>query len=122
MEEILFEMGKRIRQKRRDQSMTQEALADKLDTSSQYIGRIERGLVCPSLKFIYKLAAAMNCSVYALLPSAYPTERSFLSEEIMYRLNQCSLWKKQFLIKFVDWFLHQSDPNQAPVCNPKKNM
>lgn len=114
MKEICIEMGKKIRQKRNELRLTQEALADKLGTSSQYIGRIERGVVCPSLDFIYRLSSAMECSIYTLLSSAYPSERSFLSEEIKYQLDHCSGWKKQFLINFTDWLLQQPDPKPNP--------
>lgn len=120
MNKVYSEIGKKIRQNRKERKMTQETLADQLGTSSQYIGRIERGLVCPSLKFIYRLASAMECSVYALLPSAYSVERSFLSEELIYRLNHCSTWKKQFIIEFIDWMLQQPDPMPTLSSNSKK--
>ena len=113
MYEIYTAIGKNIRQKRKETHLTQEMLANKVDTSSQYISRIERGKVCPSLEFLYKMSAALSCSIYALLPSAYPMQRSFFSEEIVYQINNCSIWKRQFLLNYIAWFLQQPDPTQS---------
>ena len=113
MEKFYTAIGKNIRQKRKENKLTQEKLAIRLNTSSQYISRIERGKVCPSLEFLYKAADSLNCSIYALLPSAYPKQRSFFSEEIEYQLNHCSHWKKQHLVNYIAWFLQQPDPIQT---------
>lgn len=110
MESIYVAIGKNIRQKRKENKLTQEKLANKMDTSSQYISRIERGKVCPSLEFLYKAAASLECPIYALLPSTYPAQRSFFSEEVEYQLNHCSDWKKQHLVNYIAWLLQQSDP------------
>lgn len=110
MQSIYEAIGKNIRQKRKEKNLTQEKLANQMDTSAQYISRIERGKVGPSLEFLYKISAALNCSIYTLLPSTYPAQRSFFSEEIEYQLNHCSAWKKQFLVNYIAWFLQQADP------------
>lgn len=110
MQSVYEAIGKNIRQKRKEKNLTQEKLANQMDTSAQYISRIERGKVGPSLEFLYKISSVLNCPIYALLPSAYPVQRSFFSEEIEYQLNNCSAWKKHFLVNYIAWFLQQADP------------
>lgn len=115
--ELYIEIGKNIRRRRREQMLTQEALSNSVESSSQYISRIERGQVGPSLEFLYKLAVALDCSVYSLLPASYPENDKFLSEEVTFRTGNCSKWKKQFLADYISWFLEQPDPGE----NIKRN-
>lgn len=110
MQDIYAAIGLNVKKMRKAKKFTQEKLADSVNSSAQYISRIERGQVCSSLDFLYKLASALGCPIYALLPSSYPTQRRFFSEEIEYQLNHCSAWKKQFLANYISWFLQQPDP------------
>lgn len=61
MQYVYTAIGKKIRQKRKELKWTQEILADKVNTTPQYISRIERGKVCVSLDFLYKFAEAFDC-------------------------------------------------------------
>lgn len=110
--ELYIEIGKNIRRRRKEQMLTQEALANSVESSSQYISRIERGQVGPSLEFLYKLAAALCCSVYSLIPASYPVQTQYFPEEVTYRISSCSEWKKQFLADYISWFLQQPDPSE----------
>ena len=53
MQDIYMSIGQSIRRRRKEKHLTQESLAANVETSAQYISRIERGLVCPSLEFLY---------------------------------------------------------------------
>lgn len=109
MREIYKVIGERVKQKRKARGWTQEQLADAADITTQYISRIERGVVQPSLELIYHLAGVLGCSIYELIPAAGMRQREFLSEEISFRLNHCSAAQKQFISNFVAWFLSQED-------------
>lgn len=39
--ELYIEIGKNVRRRRKEQMLTQEALAESVESSSQYISRIE---------------------------------------------------------------------------------
>ena len=69
MQDIYISIGQNIRRRRKEKHLTQESLAANVETSAQYISRIERGQVCPSLEFLYRLSAALECPIYSLLPS-----------------------------------------------------
>ena len=73
MQDIYMSIGQSIRRRRKEKHLTQETLATNVETSAQYISRIERGLVCPSLEFLYRLSAALECPIYSLLPSTAPS-------------------------------------------------
>lgn len=99
MQDIYISIGQNIRRRRKEKHLTQESLAANVETSAQYISRIERGQVCPSLEFLYRLSAALECPIYSLLPSTAPSaSTSFFSQELASQLNSCTPQQQQFLI------------------------
>lgn len=108
MEEVYNKIGTLIRSKRKGRCWTQEHLADLVGISTQYISRIERGIVHPSLELLYEFAKVFDCSIYEIIPSTIVFERSYLSEEIGYRLNHCTDNQKQFIVDFISWYLRQA--------------
>ena len=106
MQDIYISIGQNIRRRRKEKLLTQESLAANVETSAQYISRIERGQVCPSLEFLYRLSAALECPIYSLLPSTAPSaSTSFFSQELASQLNSCTPQQQQFLMSFISWFL-----------------
>ena len=98
MQDIYISIGQNIRRRRKEKHLTQESLAANVETSAQYISRIERGQVCPSLEFLYRLSAALECPIYSLLPSTAPSaSTSFFSQELASQLNSCTPQQQQFL-------------------------
>ncbi|WP_318451473.1 helix-turn-helix domain-containing protein [Photobacterium leiognathi] len=67
---LAVELGRKIREKRYQNSISQEQLAliTKIDRS--YIGRIERGEVSITLEKLYQIAAGLNVSPQELLPDS----------------------------------------------------
>lgn len=65
MQDIYISIGQNIRRRRKEKHLTQESLAANVETSAQYISRIERGQVCPSLEFLYRLSAALECPLFS---------------------------------------------------------
>ena len=60
---VQIKFGKRVRQKRLEMGFSQEKLAYKAGITSNYVGRIERGQVNPSLETMYKLSLALEVSL-----------------------------------------------------------
>lgn len=97
MQDIYISIGQNIRRRRKEKHLTQESLAANVETSAQYISRIERGQVCPSLEFLYRLSAALECPIYSLLPSTAPSASTcFFSQELASQLNSCTPQQQQF--------------------------
>lgn len=115
VQDLQKSIGTKVKQARKECKMTQEALADKLDTTPQYISRIECGKTGVSLEFLYKLAEILDCPIYALLPATRSSNRSFFSQELEYQLSNCSSWKKQHIVNYITWFLQQSDPHTGSL-------
>ena len=61
------EMGKRIKQKRKELNLTQEKLSEILEISPTYISEIERGTGISSLATITKIANILNLDLDYLI-------------------------------------------------------
>ena len=73
MDPYLDILGNRIRARRRELDMSQEALANEAGLDRSYVGRIERGEHNPTFAILVKLCRAMKCdlaSITAGLPTA----------------------------------------------------
>ena len=53
-------LGKKIQRKRKDLSLTQDELAEKVGISLTYMGFIEQGRYAPSLEVLNKIAKALK--------------------------------------------------------------
>jgi transcriptional regulator with XRE-family HTH domain len=62
-DQLLAQVGKRIRSFREGQGVSQEALAEKSGLHRTYIGGVERGLRNPSLKSLGRIAKALGLEV-----------------------------------------------------------
>ncbi|MEK6790681.1 MAG: helix-turn-helix transcriptional regulator [Deltaproteobacteria bacterium] len=67
-------LGLSIKKLRERKNITQEALAERADIHTSYIGQIERGLRYPSLKVLFKVADALNVKPADLLKNINPRE------------------------------------------------
>ena len=63
----LVQIGKRIKQCRKKQHLTQESLAEKIEVSPHYIYEIERGTKTMSILTLYKLSNTLNVSADYIL-------------------------------------------------------
>ena len=56
-------LGKRIREIRKSQGLSQEKLAERASISAQYVSNIERGKENPTLDLLLRLAEALRVSL-----------------------------------------------------------
>lgn len=61
---ILNRFGKRLKELREQNELTQEQLAEKINVHPTYVGKLEIGKCNPSLKLIYKFSKALNINLY----------------------------------------------------------
>ncbi|NRB69617.1 MAG: helix-turn-helix transcriptional regulator [Vibrio sp.] len=68
MKDLAKRFGTNLRNKRRDQGVSQDQLALQANIDRSYVGRIERGEVNITLEKAYQLAQVLECDVRELLP------------------------------------------------------
>ena len=92
MEVDYVAIGKRIKQLRREQYMSQETLAMRIDVSIPHMSNIENGKTKFSLQVLLSLAEALNVTPDALLVGLEDgnVARSRIIREIITQLKDCN--------------------------------
>lgn len=70
MHQLAKIVGDKIREQRKAQSISQDALALACKVDRSYMGRIERGEVNITLEKLYRIASALECEAKCLLPDS----------------------------------------------------
>ena len=105
-EEVLRNLGKTVRQLRRQRKMTQEDLAEIAGVNVKHLGEVERGKGNPTLQFLLKVSSALQVGLLSLFfdgPTPEP-EDAVHYEEIMTlvrRLDQPDLQKLHKVLKAI---------------------
>ena len=86
-------IGKRIAKIRKKKKITQESLAEMLDSSSTYISNIERAAKQPSLSMLVRIANILEISLDYLVLDNYSNDKmkdSIEMQEIVTKLRRLS--------------------------------
>ena len=90
LEVHIVNLGKRIREKRLSQNLTQEALAEKADVGTTHISHIETGCTKLSLTTFISIANALDVSADELLCDCINQASNVYETEISLLLKNCS--------------------------------
>jgi transcriptional regulator with XRE-family HTH domain len=63
-----WQLGRHIQKVRKANGLTQDQLAEKIGTSTPWIGHIETGREVPNVKMLEKIARALRVKVKDLIP------------------------------------------------------
>ena len=96
----LVEIGKRIQMRRKQQGMTQEQLADKMDVSIQMVSNLERGNKSIRIENLIKLSEILNISTDYILTGKETTEDMQTLTEQMASLSQKERKMMKLLMDF----------------------
>lgn len=104
-----FTMGDRIKEARRNQKLTQEQLAERLDISVEFIGQIERGLKMPSMQVFVRLIEALNVSADYLLRDTVSTGQLFGDNAIGRKIEMLEPKQRIALEALIDTYIQYLD-------------
>ncbi len=83
-EDFKRRLGDTLQVRRRARGLTQEGLAEAVDSSTEWISQVERGIGMPSLELLLRLAAALECELVELIEAATdPAVASVRYQELM---------------------------------------
>lgn len=83
-------IGRRIKQARIEQNMTQENLADIIDVSIAFLSRVERGKTQVNLKRLIQIAEVLKITPGYLLTGSNITSKDYLREDFRIILEKCT--------------------------------
>lgn len=83
-------IGRRIKNARLEQNLTQEELADKIDISVAFMSRVERGTSQINLRRLTQIAEILNVSPGYLLTGSNMASKDYLKEDFRQVLEKCT--------------------------------
>ncbi len=99
------ELGKKIREARKNAGLTQEALAEKADIGVMYLGEIERGIKMPSMRIFIKLIETLNISADYVLRDELPSGKEYVLDEITERLSKLTPQQRKGAVEILDAYI-----------------
>lgn len=103
------ELGKRIRNERKRQNLTQEQLAELTGISDSFMGHIERGGRTLSIETLVKLANALNLSIEYIVCGKYNYQPDMLPSEIYDALDRLNDRQRKIFLSIMRTLAEHSD-------------
>lgn len=91
-------IGKRIREERTRAGMSQETLAESVDSSPQYISHIENARKKPSLEMLVRIANVLDVSVDHLLSENLSGSQYKCDAELSRLVSGCSNYERRVIL------------------------
>ena len=91
-------IGKRIREERTRARMSQETLAESVDSSPQYISHIENARKKPSLEMLVRIANVLDVSVDQLLSENLSGRQYKCDAELSRLISGCSNYERRVIL------------------------
>lgn len=102
MKELNFErIGKKLKEKRISQGITQEYVASVADVNTSHISNIENNRVKVSLTTLVQMCNALNTTVDSILGEEYTDMDSILNREIEKAIRDCDIPTKEKILKII---------------------
>ena len=95
-------IGKRIREERTKRNLTQEDMADNIDTSVAFYSRLETGRTPINLKRIVQIAEILNVPVGYFITGITDDTDDYLNQEFKNILAKCTPKKQKFILEIAE--------------------
>lgn len=89
--------GRRLKEHRIKNHMTQEQLAEKIGTATSSISHLENGSHAPSLNTLLQLCKVFHIGVDELLCDSLPVKSDYLDKDIADLITGCTPLEKQMI-------------------------
>ncbi|MCI9218115.1 helix-turn-helix transcriptional regulator [Lachnospiraceae bacterium 42-17] len=102
MREIDFcKIGKKIKELRISQNLTQEYVANMADVNTSHISNIENNRVKISLPTLVHVCNALNTTIDYILADEYSNTSSAIEQAVLHELHSCSDETKEQILKII---------------------
>ena len=114
-----LKIGRRIRELRMAEKLSQMELAELADISPTYMSYIETGVRKLSIDTLVQIANALQVTTDSILEFALEVKKPVLLAEYARVLERCSVQERRVLIEMTDMMIDIMRKNQASL-NPKR--
>ena len=91
MEEIIFQIGNKIKEIRKKRGLTQAELAEKINVDPKYISRLETGNSTPSIPTIAKISETLDVEMFNFFIVETDKKKNQLIELISSKLPKANI-------------------------------
>lgn len=98
-------LGRKLRQARLQMGYTQQALAEKAQIGSIYLGEIERGVKMPSVKIFIKIIEALHVSADYILRDELTSGKEYIYDELTEKLKNLTPKQRKTAADILDGYL-----------------
>lgn len=98
-------LGKRIHEARKSKKLTQDELAEMINTSTVYISEIERGIKMPSIPVFISIAEALEVSADYLLRDNISSGKPYVYNEFTEKLDKLSPKNRKAALDLLEIFI-----------------
>lgn len=95
-------IGERIRIERRKKGISQQVLAEKMDTSTTYLSRVERGVSKINLRRLGQVSEILEIPIERLLSGTVPEDERYLDKELYNILSRCTPAKQKLIYNIAE--------------------
>ncbi len=95
-------IGKRIKKERLKNQLTQEEMAEKIDTSVAYYSRLETGKTKINLKRLVEISDILDVTVGYFITGSNEKKQDYLDNEFTEILSKCTPKQKKFICKVAE--------------------
>lgn len=110
-QEISIRIGQNIRKHRNIKQLSQEALAERADLTTNYLGQIERGEKNPTIYILEKITNSLDMPLSDLILESENIQNSSLSIEHLRIYEYLRKFSSEKISRFQD-FLESLEENQ----------
>lgn len=108
-------IGRRIKKARKDNKLTQDQLAEKLNVSIGYVSQVERGITKISIDLLSEISEILKCDLGELISGTARRSADYLEDDIMTEYRKLSEKERHLALEFIKWLqknhLTESDDN-----------
>jgi len=101
MDELLADLGQRIRDARELRGLSQEELAAGARINNSFLSQIERGLKAPSLKTLHALATELEVGLAQLFADEETTTSTLVEQEVAVLLEAAPASRRKALVDLL---------------------
>ena len=101
MNEIIYEIGKKIKTLRKQKGLTQAELAEKINVDSKYISRLETGISVASIATMIKISKALDIQLSDIFVVESEQEKNKIIELINLKLPKINIKELNAVLDIV---------------------
>ena len=94
-------IGERIKRARKNQGITQETMAERLNVSIGYISQVERGITKISLDLLGAISSILDVDIAYFVSESAIHSNDYMDSELSNEFRKLNEKKKKFILKVI---------------------